>query len=133
MGAERAAERLDFTISDNDEMIYDSDGCPLSEIVMQLGWQYFRKLERNVLKKCGLLKNVVVATVGGAVLHEDIWTEIKPDLIIDTASLDRAQIVTDIVSDITFTSTDEAVYKLSSATSGQSHGQLKDEEEAVSQ
>lgn len=29
------AERLGFTISDNDEMIYDSDGCPLSEIVMQ--------------------------------------------------------------------------------------------------
>ena len=65
-------------------------------IVSQQGWQYSVKLKRNVLKKCGLLKRAVVA-----VLHEDIGPDIKPDLIIDTASLDRAQIVTDIVSDIT--------------------------------
>ena len=65
-------------------------------IVSQQGWQYFVKLKRNIHQKCCLLKSAVVA-----VLHEDIGPDIKPDLIIDTASLDRAQIVTDIVSDIT--------------------------------
>jgi len=71
------AQRLAFRFLDTDEMICDRTGVSISEIVQQKGWVAFRQLEREVLASCCELRQCIVATGGGSVVHVEEWNTIK--------------------------------------------------------
>jgi shikimate kinase len=71
------ARRLDAAFIDTDEVIQQEAGMTITELVGQHGWSALRDIERDVLLRCSRLDRVVVATGGGAVLHGDVWPQIK--------------------------------------------------------
>lgn len=71
------ARRLGHDFIDTDELVQQEAGMTIAELVGQRGWPAFRALERDVLQRCSRLDRVVVATGGGAVLHSEVWPQIK--------------------------------------------------------
>ena len=71
------ARRLDYAFLDTDLLIAEKGGRPIAEIVDRAGWQGFRELEEAVLLQLAGRKSCVVATGGGAVLHRDVWQQLK--------------------------------------------------------
>ena len=70
------ARRLGWLFIDTDALIIEQAGQEISEIVEQQGWQYFRSLEKNVLKSLIVRTEVVIATGGGAIIHQDVWPQL---------------------------------------------------------
>lgn len=76
------AQRLDSAFIDTDELVQQETGMTIAELVDQRGWPAFRAIERDVLRRCSRLDRVVVATGGGAVLHGDVWPQIKKRAVV---------------------------------------------------
>jgi len=76
VGAE-LARRLGCKFFDTDTLITDACGCSVADIVGCEGWQAFRHYEKLALSKLITLKSCVVATGGGAILHRELWLELK--------------------------------------------------------
>lgn len=55
---------------DTDQLIQDEAGMTIEEMVAERGWAWFRSMEEEVLAQTALVKHLVVATGGGAVLSE---------------------------------------------------------------
>lgn len=71
------AERLGFDFIDTDHEIEKKQGQTIQEMVSKYGWDYFRRVEKEyLLTLCGR-GNLVVAPGGGAILHGEIWRELK--------------------------------------------------------
>lgn len=70
------AQRLGFTFLDTDQMVCQAHGGSVQEIIDELGWQGFRHSENEMLCRANRGKQLVVATGGGAVLHENSWKTI---------------------------------------------------------
>ena len=62
------SEHLNFNFYDTDEVIEFDSKSKIRDIFNNEGEEYFRKLERSILKKLILNKNVVISTGGGIVL-----------------------------------------------------------------
>jgi len=73
----RLAEQLGFDFIDTDDMICAGLQCSLSDFVRDKGWHAFRKAERQLLAKLVHTRNVVIATGGGAIMHHDMWQELR--------------------------------------------------------
>ncbi len=58
---------------DLDLVLEEREGGSIQEMVAAKGWQYFRALEKKLLKEYITKTKVVVGTGGGAVLHQEIW------------------------------------------------------------
>jgi len=72
------AHRLGYQFLDTDTLITETcDGCSVAEIVSSEGWQAFREYEREVLLKLIPRKSCVVATGGGAILHRELWRDLR--------------------------------------------------------
>lgn len=71
------AGKLGFAFIDTDQAIEEKEGSCISDMVAQSGWSFFRKKEKDMLLHLARKKNHVIATGGGAILHQDIWPEIK--------------------------------------------------------
>ncbi len=72
------AKTLGCDFWDLDERIMAKEGASVKEMVSSQGWKYFRQRERAVLKEAVSAPGpMVVACGGGAVMHEDLWPEIK--------------------------------------------------------
>ncbi len=67
------AVRLGFEFLDMDTVISERAGNSLEQIVNVHGWDYFRALEYNLLEELIGREDIVIATGGGAILHQDIW------------------------------------------------------------
>ncbi len=68
------AERLDMPFYDLDEVIVNTAGKQIKQIVEEGGWEAFRSLERTALANFfSQDTSFVLACGGGAVLHEDVW------------------------------------------------------------
>ncbi len=76
------AKRLDFSFIDMDHAIEHREGLCISDMVKQYDWTYFRKKEKKMLLELTHRKNHVIATGGGAILHQDIWPEVKQDSLV---------------------------------------------------
>ena len=70
------AERRNLEFLDMDEYIEARAGCSIRDMVAENGWDHFRSLERDLLAELVCRKNIVVATGGGAILHQGIWKQI---------------------------------------------------------
>lgn len=71
------AKVLGWDFVDADEEIERAEGKTISEIVESSGWEAFRKLEREYLKRVPEFKRCVIALGGGAVLHDKEMEKIK--------------------------------------------------------
>ncbi|MDH5524359.1 MAG: shikimate kinase [Desulfobulbaceae bacterium] len=71
------AERLKLDFIDMDELIEARAGSSIHDMVAEKGWDYFRGLERDLLAELICRKNVVIATGGGAILHQSIWDQLR--------------------------------------------------------
>lgn len=71
------ARRLGFGFLDTDAMVVEKTGASVAIIVSEEGWAGFRKYEKQVLSELIGQERMVVATGGGAILHREIWQELK--------------------------------------------------------
>jgi shikimate kinase len=76
IGAE-LAQRLGCKFFDTDTLITDACGCSVADIVGCEGWKAFRDYEKRALCKLITQERCVVATGGGAILHRELWLELK--------------------------------------------------------
>lgn len=70
------AGRLGVDFIDTDHLIEAQYG-PISRLVAEKGWTFFRAREKEALASLVALENGVIATGGGAVLHQDVWPAFK--------------------------------------------------------
>ncbi len=71
------AHTLSWKFLDTDTLITDKLGQTVTEIVAANGWQKFREAEKEVLRQLQNEQKCVVATGGGAILHGEVWPELK--------------------------------------------------------
>ena len=76
------ASQLGFSFIDTDQEIESSYGAPISQIVASHGWDYFRKLEKELLEGLVHTENQVIATGGGAILLQDTWQQLRESAFI---------------------------------------------------
>jgi shikimate kinase len=96
----KLSEALNWDFLDLDEEIQKKTGKSIKELVEEKGWEYFRTLEKDEMKKLKKLKNVVIALGGGSVIHEKemknlfkesfvVWLWANPDVILDRIKEDE--------------------------------------------
>ncbi len=79
----KLAETLNWNFLDLDEEIQKRAGKTIKEMVEERGWEYFRKMEKEEMKKLENLKNIVIALGGGSVIHKDEMSNLlKKSLIV---------------------------------------------------
>lgn len=71
------ASQLGFSFLDTDQEIESDYGAPISQIVASHGWDYFRKLEKELLESLVHTENQVIATGGGAIMHQEAWQKLR--------------------------------------------------------
>lgn len=69
------AGRLGLTPVDMDEVLRRRFG-PIDVIVAGHGWEWFRAREKELLAELAAKSGQVVATGGGAILHQDLWPQV---------------------------------------------------------
>jgi shikimate kinase len=89
---ELLARKVGCTFIDTDQRICQRKGASIKTIVGKEGWEGFRRCEEEVLRELADATGSVVATGGGAVLHRQVWPELKKNativwLMADTAVL----------------------------------------------
>lgn len=70
------ADRLDVGFIDMDEVLVGRYG-EIRALVRERGWEYFRAREKELLEELVASREVVIATGGGAVLHQEAWRKLK--------------------------------------------------------
>jgi shikimate kinase len=83
---------LGWHFIDMDDLLVETEGFSIAEIVADQGWNAFRRMEKKLLKRVSLMEKQVVATGGGIVLDNNnidvmkktgrvIWLKAEPDTI----------------------------------------------------
>ena len=65
------AKLLNRELIDTDAMIVEEAGMSINDFFAKSGEEYFRQLERDIIKKAASAKNAVISTGGGVVLNAD--------------------------------------------------------------
>jgi shikimate kinase len=65
------AERTGREYVDTDELIEKKAGSTIEEIISDSGWNYFREIEKGVVKEISAGDNLVIATGGGIVMNKE--------------------------------------------------------------
>ena len=76
------AQRCGCTFVDTDQRICQIKGASVTTIVEREGWEGFRRCEEEVLRELADATGGIVATGGGAVLHRQVWPELKKNATI---------------------------------------------------
>jgi len=96
----KLAEVLNWKFLDLDVEIQKKCGKTIKEMVEEKGWDYFRKLEKEEMKKLKNIKNAVIALGGGSVIHQEemekllngslvIWLYSSPEVILERIRKDK--------------------------------------------
>jgi len=67
------ADTLEKKFLDTDALLCQRFGCSITAFVRKYGWKRFRHQEEQLLLDLYLQADVVIATGGGAILHERAW------------------------------------------------------------
>ncbi len=86
------ARRLGLDFCDTDTLLCADSGLSVAEYVARYGWPDFRRREEQVLLALGNRSSVVIATGGGAILHEQAWRTLRKKSIIFWLRADCATI-----------------------------------------
>jgi len=65
------AHKLNRDFMDTDALIEANEGCSIEEIISKKGWNYFRELEKQIVREVSEKTNLVIATGGGVVLDDE--------------------------------------------------------------
>ncbi|WP_417914232.1 shikimate kinase [Candidatus Electronema sp. JM] len=76
------ARRLGWDFLDTDAELTARMGCSIAELVRQQGWEFFREQERRLLHELAGRRNVVLATGGGAILHQREWEHLRRSAVV---------------------------------------------------
>lgn len=71
------AKYMDMKFIDIDKMIAAREKKSIPEIFSEKGEQYFRKLERDIVKEESLNNNIVIATGGGVIIDNENIKNLK--------------------------------------------------------
>lgn len=71
------ADALSYKFIDMDKTIESRENSIISEMVQKNGWGYFREKEKSLLSELINQKtSLVIATGGGAILHQELWPKV---------------------------------------------------------
>lgn len=65
------AKMLNRELLDTDAMIVEAAGVSINDIFAKHGEEYFRQLERDIIKKASEYDNAIISTGGGVVMNKD--------------------------------------------------------------
>jgi len=71
-----------FRFLDTDQELCQRMGCSIVEAVRQHGWQHFRGQEISLLRELPSWQETIIATGGGAILHQREWEELHRDAFV---------------------------------------------------
>jgi len=86
------AARLGVDFLDMDKVIVEREGCTIEAMVAAHGWPYFRERERRLLRELVDRGPLVVATGGGAILHQDLWAALMKSGLVVWLAADQCTI-----------------------------------------
>ena len=93
------AALMDCTFFDTDRMIEEKFNITIEQMVNQRGWNYFRRMEREVILETACLSNGVIATGGGVILDPENRKFIQAHGICVWLYADSATIVARLLAD----------------------------------
>jgi len=76
------ADRIGWEFLDTDALLCVQTGYTVAAYVEQFGWQRFRQMENRLLLDLCTRTSVVIATGGGAILHEQAWRILRKKSIV---------------------------------------------------
>ena len=65
------SDRLQWPFVDTDDLIEAEAGQTIPEIVADKGWDYFRELEKTIIKRVSVISRLIIATGGGVVMDPE--------------------------------------------------------------
>ncbi len=78
----RLAQELNLEFANTDDIIEKEEGITITQIFKKFGEKYFRKLEKEVVKKVAQGKDQVISTGGGVVLDRENISNLKRNGVI---------------------------------------------------
>ena len=76
------ADLLGYRFIDTDDELVASIQCSVATFVREQGWPEFRELEKKLLARLAWMSHVVIATGGGAVLHDQEWQDLRKESLV---------------------------------------------------
>ena len=76
------ADLLGYRFIDTDDELVASIQCSVATFVREHGWPEFRELEKKLLARLAWMSHVVIATGGGAVLHDQEWQDLRKESLV---------------------------------------------------
>ncbi len=83
-----AAERMEMPFVDLDETVARRAGASIADLWARRGEAAFRRVEAGVLSEAARLSGAVIATGGGAVLHEAAFAALAEDAVVSVLTGD---------------------------------------------
>ncbi|OGP56507.1 MAG: hypothetical protein A2162_10465 [Deltaproteobacteria bacterium RBG_13_52_11b] len=85
----KLASRLERRFVDTDDLLEQRQQASICEIVTSRGWDYFRKVEKNVIEEISAQDHLVIAAGGGVVLDGENVTALKKNGLMVWLKADR--------------------------------------------
>lgn len=79
---QQLARLCGYDFADTDALLLERMGCSIAEVVKRHGWPYFREQERLLLVEQASRRNTVLATGGGAILHQREWQLLRQQAVV---------------------------------------------------
>ena len=76
------AKRIGYSFVDTDLVLQKQFGCSINEFIAKKGWKDFRRQEQNLLLQLKHQSQRVIATGGGAVLHQEAIKSLQDNSLI---------------------------------------------------
>ncbi len=76
------AEKLERAFQDTDDLIIKREKTAISDIFENKGEEYFRRVEKEIVREVSKKSGIVIATGGGVVLSEDNMKALRENGII---------------------------------------------------
>ena len=85
----KLALRLERRFVDTDDLLEQRQHASIREMVTFQGWEYFRKVEKNVIEEISAQDHLVIAAGGGVVLDRENVTALKKNGVMVWLKADR--------------------------------------------
>ena len=95
------ADLLGYRFVDTDDELVASIQCSVATFVREQGWPAFRELEKKLLARLAWMSHVVIATGGGAVLHDPEWQDLRKESLVIWLQADAGTIQDRLRTDTT--------------------------------
>jgi shikimate kinase len=95
------ADLLGYRFVDTDDELVASIQSSVANFVREQGWPAFREFEKKLLARLAWMSHVVIATGGGAVLHDQEWRDLRKGSLVIWLQADASTIQDRLLTDAT--------------------------------